>query len=175
MSLTISVAQEHLLTIPSNLGLSFARLSLLITMYSTEEWMRYGPPGVLIIILESHVGIICASMPYMRFLFDFVSTNYFSKSLYGASKDPTKAKPSNANDCNHPFVELEGRGGDANQRKTDIEVSTFREEGSEEDLGVYGGRFQATEEQMQRDVQAWSVRDRTPANKPNVDHIGVAS
>ncbi|KAF3034141.1 hypothetical protein E8E12_002786 [Didymella heteroderae] len=141
-----------------NLGLSFARLSLLIAMYSTEEWMRYGPPGVLIIIVESHIGIICASLPYLRFVFELVSTNYLSKSTYGVTKDPTKAKQSDANHRKHPFVELEGRSGGGIQRKTDIEISTFREEPSDEDLPatIYGGRNRAMEEQMRRDERAWS-------------------
>ena len=147
-----------LLTIRSNLGLSFARLSLLITMYSTEEWMRYGPPGVLIIIVESHIGIICSSLPYLRFLFEFVSTNYLSRSAYGATKEPTKAKQSDPNHPSHPFHELEGGSGRGIQRKTDIEISTFREESSEEDLTatVYGGRNRAMEEQMRRDERTWN-------------------
>lgn len=142
----------------SNLGLSFARLSLLVAMYSSEEWMRYGPPGVLIIIVESHVGITCASLPYLRYLFEFVSTNYLSRSAYGATKDPTKAKHSDPNNVSHPFVELGGRGI---ERKTDIEISTFKEEGSEEDLRteVHGGRNRAMEEQMRRDESAWSAEE----------------
>jgi hypothetical protein len=145
----------RVLTCTRNLGLSFARLSLLVTMYSTEEWMRYGPPGVLIIILESHVGIICASLPYLRFVYEIVSTIYLS--AYGATKEPTKAQHSDPNHPQHPFVELEGRSGGGIQRKTDIEISTFREELSEEDLPatIYGGRNRAMEEQMRRDERAW--------------------
>ncbi|KAF2997826.1 hypothetical protein E8E13_000858 [Curvularia kusanoi] len=158
-----------------NLGLSFARLSLLITMYSTERWFQYGPPGVLIIILESHVGITCASLPYMRFLFDFVSTNYFSKPSYGPSRDPTKLKHSDPNEGHHPFVELDGCSGQPVSGKNGIEISTYREEGSEEDLGVYGGRTRAMEHQMQSDAHAWGVRERPPpVDERDVDHIGVA-
>ena len=127
-------------------------------MYSTKQWMRYGPPGVLIIIIESHVGITCASLPYLRFLFEFLSTNYLSKSAYGISKEPTKAKHSDPNHVSHPFHELEGRSGRGIQRKTDIEISTFREHESEEDLTtmVYGGRNRAMEDQIRRDERAWS-------------------
>ncbi|KZM18321.1 uncharacterized protein EKO05_0006799 [Ascochyta rabiei] len=141
-----------------NLGLSFARLSLLIAMYSTEKWMRYGPPGVVIIIVESHVGIICASLPYLRFLFEFVSMNYLSRSAYGVTKDPSKAKHSAPNHVCHLFHDLDRRSGEGIQRRTDIEISTFGEEGSEEDLTteIYGGRNKATEEQMRRDEKAWS-------------------
>lgn len=143
-------------------------------MYSTEEWMRYGPPGVLIIIVEAHVGITCASLPYLRFLFEFVSTNYLSKSAYGATKDPTKAKHSDTSRPNHPFVELEGRSGGGIQRKTDIEISTFREENSEEDLGRYGGRDRAMEEQMRRDERAWSGEEVLLDDRVNGGHPGAA-
>lgn len=127
-------------------------------MYSTEEWMRYGPPGVLIIIVESHISLICASLPYIRFVFELVSSNYLSKSAYGASKDPTKAKHSDPNHPQHPFVELAERREGGIQRKTDIEISTFREEPSDEDLPatIYGGRNRAMEEQIRRDERAWS-------------------
>ncbi|KAF2624992.1 hypothetical protein BU25DRAFT_460801 [Macroventuria anomochaeta] len=158
-----------------NLGLSFARLSLLVAMYSTEEWMRYGPPGVLIIIVESHIGVTCASLPYLRFLFEFVSTNYLSRSAYGATKDPTKAKHSDPNHVSHPFVELEGRSGGGIQRKTDIEISTFKEE-SEEDLTAtaYGGRNRAMEEQMRRDERAWSGEETLLEEQPGGAHPGMA-
>ena len=120
--------------------------------------MRYGPPGVLIIIVESHISIICASLPYLRFVFELVSSNYLSKSAYGATKDPTKVKHSDPNHPQHPFVELAGRCGGGIQRKTDIEISTFRGEPSEEDLPatIYGGRSRAMEEQMRRYERAWS-------------------
>ena len=140
-------------------------------MYSTEQWFRYGPPGVLIIILESHVGITCASMPYMRFLFDFVSTNYFSKSLYGASKDPTKVKHSDPNDGTHPFVELEGRGGKPVSGDIGIAISSLEDEGSEEDLGIYGGRSRAMEDHMHGNIQAWSAKERTPVDGVHANHI----
>ncbi|KAH6644784.1 hypothetical protein C7974DRAFT_27815 [Boeremia exigua] len=156
-----------------NLGLSFARLSLLITMYSTREWMRYGPPGVLIIIVESHVGITCASLPYLRFLFEFVSSNYLSKSGYGATKEPTKVKHTDPGNENHPFVELQGRSGGGIQRKTDIEVSTFREESIEEDLEVYDGRNRMMEDQMRRDERAWSGEDILLPEKPR-EHPDVS-
>jgi hypothetical protein len=143
-------------------------------MYSTEQWFRYGPPGVLIIILESHVGITCASMPYMRFLFDFVSTNYFSKSLYGASKDPTKVKHSDPEDGTHPFVELEGRGGKPVSGDNGVVISSLEYEGSEEDLGIYGGRTRAMEDHMHSNIQAWSPKERTPVDGVHANHIGVA-
>lgn len=130
---------------------------MLIAMYSTEAWMQYGPPGVVIIILESHIGIICASLPYLRFVLEF-STNYLSKSAYGTTKDPTKARRSDPNHPQHPFVELEGQSGAGIQRKTDIEISTCREEPSDEDLSttIYGGRSRAMQEQMRMDERAWS-------------------
>lgn len=153
----------------SNLGLSFARLSLLIAGYSTEEWMRYGPPGVLIIVVESHIGIICASLPYLRFLFEFVSTNYLSKTAYGATRDPTRAKHTESTHVKHPFVELEGRSGGGIQRKTDIEISTLREERSE-DLGVYGGRNKAMEEQIRRDERVWNGEETLLEDRPHGGH-----
>lgn len=129
-------------------------------MYSTQQWMRYGPPGVLIIIVESHIGITCASLPYLRFLFEFLSVNYLSRSGYGITKEPTKAKHSDPNHVSHPFVTLENRSGGGIHRKTDIEISTFREEESEEDLelqeGIHGGRNRAMEEQMRRDESVWN-------------------
>lgn len=160
-----------------NLGLSFARLSLLIEMYSTEEWMRYGPPGVLIIIVESHIGIICASLPYLRFVFELVSTNYLSKSAYGATKEPTKAKHSDLNHPQHPFVELDGRSGGGIQRKTDIEISTFRQELSDEDLPatIYGGRSRAMEDQMRRDERAWSVEEILLEERHSMGYSGRVS
>lgn len=125
--------------------------------------MRYGPPGVVIIISESHVGITCASLPYLRFLFEFVSTSYRSRPAYGATKDQTKIKHSNSDHVSHPFHELQGGSGRGIQRKTDIEISTFREDPSEEDLSaslaVYGGRNKAMEDQMRRDEQAWSGQE----------------
>jgi hypothetical protein len=145
-------------------------------MYSTEEWMRYGPPGVLIIIVESHVGITCASLPYLRFLFEFFSTNYLSRSGYGATKDPTKAKQSDPNHPSHPFHELGGGSGRGIQRKTDIEISTFREENSEEDLTAtaYGGRNKTMEEQMRRDERAWSGEEILLEDRPRGGHTGMA-
>jgi hypothetical protein len=165
------------LTCTRNLGLSFARLSLLIAMYSTEEWMRYGPPGVLIIIVESHISIICASLPYLRFVFELVSTNYLSKSAYGATKDPSKAKHSDPRHPEHPFVALQGQSGGVIQRKTDIEVSTFREEPSEEDLPVtiYGGRSRAMEDQMRRDERAWSGEEILLDERHSFGHSGRVS
>lgn len=144
-------------------------------MYSTEEWMRYGPPGVLIIIVESHVGITCASLPYLRFLFEFFLTNYLSQSAYGATKEPTKAKQSDPNQPSHPFHELGGGSGRGIQRKTDIEISTFREENSEEDLTVtaYGGRSKAMEEQMRRDERAWSGEEMLLEDRPGGGHVGT--
>lgn len=125
--------------------------------------MRYGPPGVVIIIAESHIGITCASLPYLRFLFEFVSTNYLSRSAHGVTKDQTKVKHSDPDHVSHPFHELQGGSGRGIQRKTDIEISTFREELSEEDLSasleVYGGRNKAMEDQMRRDEQAWSGQE----------------
>jgi len=142
-------------------------------MYSTKEWMRYGPPGVLIIIVESHVGITCASLPYLRYLFEFVSTNYLSKSAYGNTKDPTKAKHSNLSRPNHPFVELEGRSGGGIQRKTDIEISTFVADGSEEDLRRHRESDKVMGEQICRDDRVWDgeevlLADQTGSGQPGV-------
>jgi hypothetical protein len=135
--------------------------------------MRYGPPGVLIIIVESHIGITCASLPYMRFLLEFVSSNYLSRSAYGATKEPTKAKHTDPNHVSHPFHELEGRSGRGIQRKTDIEISTFREGNSEEDLrlDLHGGRNKAMEEQMRRDERAWSGEETLLEEQ---HHVGFA-
>lgn len=145
-------------------------------MYSTEEWMRYGPPGVLIIIVESHIGITCASLPYLRFLFEFMSTNYLSKSAYGATREPTKAKHSDPNHPQHPFVELEGRSGGGIRRKTDIEISTFREEPSEEALPatVHGTRNRAMEEQIRRDERAWSAEQTLLEERHSGGYPGTA-
>lgn len=143
-------------------------------MYSTKEWMRYGPPGVLIIIVESHVGITCASLPYLRFLFEFVSTNYLSKSGYGATKEPSKVKHSDPSRSNHPFVELEGLSGGGIQRKTDIEISTFRGDDSEEDLARYEGRDKAMEDQMRRDERVWSGEEVLLADQATGGHPGTA-
>lgn len=165
--------RKYPLKVKSNLGLSFARLSLLITMYNTEQWFRYGPPGVVIIIVESHVGLTCASLPYMRFVFEFVSTNTFSKP-YGASKDPTKAKRSDPNDGSHPFVELDGHAGKRIQRKTDIEVSTFREAGSDENIETRVERDRAMGEQMRRDERAWSAEEVLLTNRSDVGRSGEA-
>ena len=125
--------------------------------------MRYGPPGVVIIIAESHVGIMCVSLPYLRFLFEFVSSNYLSRPAYGVTKDLTKVKHSDPDHVSHPFHELQGGSGRGIQRKTDIEISTFREELSEENLStsiaVHGGRDKTMEDQMRRDEQVWSGKE----------------
>ena len=140
-------------------------------MYNTELWYRYGPPGVLIIILESHVGITCASLPYMRYLFTFISTNYFSGPVYGASKDPTKAKHPESSDRDHPLVEFGGCGGKPVTGEHRVIVGSLGNENSEEDLGIYGGRTRAMEDHMLSNVQAWSVKDRESFDRARAAHM----
>lgn len=142
-------------------------------MYSTEQWFRYGPPGVVIIIVEAHIGLTCASLPYMRFVFEFVSTNSFSRP-YGASKDPTKAKRSDPNDGSHPFVELNGQVGKHIQRKTDISISAPEKNISVTKPGFFSVRERSMVDQMHRDEQAWSTKEILLANKQGVGQIGVA-
>ena len=125
--------------------------------------MRYGAITFLMIIVEMHIGIACASLPYLRFLFRFVSANYRSGSAFGITEVATKADKSSPNNRQHPFVELEGGSGGGILKKTEIKMSTFEEELSEEDLPakIYGGRSPGKADQMQT---AWSEDETWPAS-----------
>ncbi|PSN66573.1 hypothetical protein BS50DRAFT_587677 [Corynespora cassiicola Philippines] len=104
-------------------------------MYRTEQYMRYGIWGIMIIVLESHVGITCACLPYLRFIFDHIFKNYLSQLSNRYKTDTrTKTKQSDIENDGHPFHELAPKPP-ANKiyRRTSFDISIL-EQGSDEDL-----------------------------------------
>ncbi|KAF2641095.1 hypothetical protein P280DRAFT_468773 [Massarina eburnea CBS 473.64] len=70
-----------------SIALSIARLVILRIMYNTKEFVHYGFLGTILVILETHIGVMCACLPYLRFVYDF-----FVFTLYGAETPTFRAQ-----------------------------------------------------------------------------------
>ncbi|PSN74305.1 hypothetical protein BS50DRAFT_581131 [Corynespora cassiicola Philippines] len=62
-----------------NVTLSGARLYMLVRMYKTRDWSKYGVWGCLLIILEIHFGIMCNCLPFVREIFKYAYIFVYEK------------------------------------------------------------------------------------------------
>lgn len=79
------------------------------------------------------IGIMCACLPYLRFIYEYIGKFATSLSSRSRSRTKTKSKQSDPNHDGHPFQQLnEAREGGRIHKTSEFVISTSHEDEDDE-------------------------------------------